>query len=140
MNKVPVWFYVVAGIALLWNLIGLAAVVMNFTMSAEQIAALPPEQQQLFAETPAWATYASLIAVITGSLGCIGLLIKKNWAQIMFIISILGLIAQDIGIFVIVDAVAVVGVVPLYMQTFVFVMAVALWWLARFAEKREWAN
>ena len=140
MNKIPVWFYIVAILALLWNVIGAAAVVMNFMMTAEQIAALPPEQQQLYADSPAWSSYASLLAVIAGSLGCIALLLKKTWAQHLFIASLIGLIVQNIGIFVVVDAVAVVGITPLIMQGIVFLIAIGLLLLARHAEKREWLS
>jgi hypothetical protein len=40
MIKIPVWFFIVAGVALLWNLIGAAAVIMNFLITPEQIALL----------------------------------------------------------------------------------------------------
>ncbi|MFT5542262.1 MAG: hypothetical protein ACI97K_001469 [Glaciecola sp.] len=44
MTKAPIWFTIVAIIALLLNLLGAAMVVMNFMITPEAIALLPPEQ------------------------------------------------------------------------------------------------
>ncbi len=138
MNKAPVWFYVLAGIALLWNLLGLAAVVMNFTLTPESIASLPSEQQQLYAATPLWSSLASLIAVITGSLGCVALLIRKAWAYLLFQLSIAGLIVQDIALFIVADAVAVLGSTVLIMQGFVALIAIGLLFMTKKAIYQKW--
>jgi hypothetical protein len=138
MNKIPMWFIVVAVVALFWNLIGAAAVIMNFMLTPEVIAALPAAQQQMYADTPVWSSYASLLAVITGSLGCVGLLMKKAWAVPMFVLSIVGLIVQDIAIFIIVDAIAVLGNTVLFMQGGVAIIAIGLLFLARMAKQRDW--
>jgi len=138
MNKIPMWFIVVAVVALFWNLIGAAAVIMNFMLTPEVIAALPSAQQKMYADTPVWSSYASLLAVITGSLGCVGLLMKKAWAVPMFVLSIVGLIVQDIAIFIIVDAIAVLGNTVLFMQGGVAIIAIGLLFLARMAKQRDW--
>jgi len=138
MNKVPIWFNIVAAVALLWNLLGALAVAMNFMITPEAIAALPVEQQQMYADTPMWSSYASLLAVSTGALGCIALLLRKSIAIPLFTLSILGLIAQDIGIFVIVDAVAVLGSSVLIMQAGVAIIAIGLFFLAKMAKQRDW--
>ena len=38
MNKSPLWFKIVAVVALIWNLLGAIAVIMNFTITPEAIA------------------------------------------------------------------------------------------------------
>lgn len=138
MNKAPVWFNIVAVVALLWNLLGAVAVIMNFMLTPEAIAALPAEQQQMYADTPIWSSYASLLAVFTGALGCVALLIKKDFASPLFMLSIVGLVVQNIGIFVVVDAIAVLGSNVLIMQGSVFVIAIGLLLLAKIAIKRGW--
>jgi len=55
MNKPPIWFYIVAVLALLWNVAGLLAVVADLQLSAADIAALPPEQQAVYAARPLWS-------------------------------------------------------------------------------------
>jgi len=140
MNKVPTWFYVVAGVALVWNLLGALAVIMNFLITPEQIASLPAEQQQMYADTPNWSGYASLVAVISGSLACLALLLKKAWAKPLFLLSIVGLIIQNISIFFITDAVSVLGLSVLFMQSMVFIIAIGLLLLAQHAIKNEWIS
>ena len=76
----PKWFWIVASIAFVWNLMGVAAYLMQVTMSDETLAALPAEQQALYASTPAWATGAFALAVFGGALGCLFLLLRKSWA------------------------------------------------------------
>ncbi|AEP28400.1 hypothetical protein [Brumicola nitratireducens] len=138
MNKAPVWFNIVAVVALLWNLLGAVAVIMNFMLTPEAIAALPAEQQQMYTDTPIWSSYASLLAVFTGALGCVALLIKKAFASPLFMLSIVGLVVQNIGIFVVVDAIAVLGSSVLIMQGGVFVIAIGLLLLAKMGIKRGW--
>lgn len=140
MNTPPKWFYIVASIALIWNIIGLLAVAMNFMLTPEQIAMLPPEQQDLMKNTPMWSTAASSIAVITGTLGCIGLLIKKSFAKPLLLISIVALIAQDIALFIVQNATAVLGITPLIMQSFVMLIAIGLFVLSSKAKQNLWIN
>ncbi|MFQ3248358.1 MAG: hypothetical protein ACI9O6_000160 [Glaciecola sp.] len=138
MNKTPMWLVVVAVVALFWNLIGAAAVIMNFMISPEALAAMSTAQQQMYADTPSWSSYASLLAVVTGSLGCVALLMKKAWAVPLFALSLIGLVVQNIGIFIVVDAVAVLGNTVLFMQSGVAIIAIGLLLLARMAKQRGW--
>ena len=138
MSKAPTWFLIIGIIALIWNIIGAAAVIVNFMVTPEQIAALPIEQQQMYSDTPVWGSYASLLAVLAGALACIGLLVKKAWAYPLFIVSFLALVIQDIAIFIIVDAVSVLGVGVLVMQSIVALIAIALIYLAFKAKNKNW--
>lgn len=140
MNTVPRWFYVVASVALLWNLLGTAAVIMNFMLTSQDIAALPLEQQQMYAKTPIWSSYASLLAVVSGSLACVMMLIKKKVAYWLTITSLLSLVVQNIGIFVVVDAIAVLGISVLVMQGVVALISAGLILLARYAIERKWLH
>lgn len=94
--KPPTWFWVVSVIALLWNLIG----VFNYLNQAfNQVAiaeTLDQAQREVFEAIPAWATAAFAIAVFSGTIGCIGLLMKKKWAKPLFIISFVTAAAQFI--------------------------------------------
>jgi hypothetical protein len=85
-----------------------------------------------------WASYASLLAVVTGAIGCVALLLGKAFASPLFMLSIVGLVLQNIGIFVVVDAIAVLGNSVLVMQGSVFVIAIGLLLLAKMAMKRGW--
>lgn len=138
MDKPPRWFTVVAVVALLWNLAGLMAIAADLSLSPADVAALPKEQQAMHAARPGWSVVGSAVAVGAGTLGCIALLLRRRWALALFVASLVGIVAQDIGLFVVAGAVQPPGPVPMVMQGLVFVIAVALAVLARRGTARGW--
>ena len=132
----PKWYMPVAIVALLWNLIGCAAYLMDVTLTPEAVAAMTPDQQALYAARPAWAVAVYAIAVWGGALGCVGLIMKKRWAKGALLASLLGLIAQDIALF---------GMSPVAIETSVYalqgmvlVIAMLLLQLANTATRQGW--
>lgn len=132
-NKPPVWYWVIAVIALIWNLMGVSAYLIRAYATDEMIAALPPEQQaEYLIEFPAYYTAAFAIAVFAGVLGCIALLIRKKWAYILFVLSALGAIVQHIYLFLNVE-------IPSYVMP-ILVIGVCLFlvWFARNSNAKGW--
>ena len=105
----PTWFKVVAVLALLWNLLGCLAFFSDLRLSPEDLAKLPEAQQALYAARAGWAVAATAIAVFGGVLGSIGLLVRKKWAFPVFALSLLGILIQDFGLFVLADGMEVAG-------------------------------
>ena len=138
MNKAPLWFMVLAAVALLWNLAGLLAVVADMRLSAADLAALPPREQAMAAARPGWSVLASVVAVVGGTLGCLGLLARRRWALWVLYASVAGIVLQDLGLFVLSGDSSGPGGVPLVLQSLVFLIAVALVWLAHHAARRAW--
>jgi hypothetical protein len=138
MNKPPIWFFVVAVIALLWNAAGLMAVGADLRLSAADIAALSPDQQAMYAARPGWSVVGSVLAVGAGTLGCVLLLLRKRLAAAVFALSLVGVVVQDIGIFVVAGAGKGGDPVPFVLQGLVLVIAVGLLLLARRAQDRSW--
>lgn len=138
MNTIPKWFYAVTVIAFLWNLIGAIAVGFNLFITPDQLAQLPEQQKILHESTPTWAVFASIIAVVAGTLGCLALLVKKAWAETILVVSLIALVIQDIGIFIVVDGAELAGVSALIMQTLVFIIGCALVLLAKKAKTENW--
>ncbi|WP_394975506.1 hypothetical protein [uncultured Croceitalea sp.] len=96
LNKPPTWFWVVAVIALLWNLMGVSAYLFEAFTSIEQLEQMTQEQRALFEGRPAWVTAAYAIAVFAGAIGSIALLIRKKWAKPLLVVSLIAAIAQFI--------------------------------------------
>jgi hypothetical protein len=132
----PKWYMPVAIIALLWNLIGCAAYLMDVTLTPEAVAAMSPDQQALYAARPAWAVAVYAIAVWGGALGCVGLIMKKRWAKGALLASLLGLIAQDIALFGMSPVAIEASVYAL--QGMVLMIAVLLLLLANKAARQGW--
>ncbi len=140
MPKPPLWFTLLAGLALLWNLAGLLAVVADLRLSAADIAALPAEQQAMYAARPLWSVVASVVAVAAGTLGCLALLLRRRWSLALLYLSLAGVLLQDIGIFLVAGAARTGNPVPLVLQSLVLVIAIGLIALARRATARSWLS
>lgn len=138
MPPLPKWFMPVAVVALLWNLMGCAAYLSDMMMSPEALAALPADQQALYAARPSWAVAMYAIAVWGGALGSLGLVMRKKWAKGALLASLLGLIGQDIGLFWM-SGVAVPGSAYV-LQGVVLLIAVLLLVLSTRAARDGWLS
>lgn len=136
MEKTPKWFMPVAIIALLWNLLGCAAYLMDVMLSADDIAKLTQAQQAMYAARPAWSVGATAVAVWFGAAGCLGLAMRKRWAVPLLILSLVGVIAQDISIFGMAGAAAEPA--AMVVQGLVLLISVALVLLGRKAAAQGW--
>ena len=138
MNPAPKWYLPVAILALLWNLLGCAAYLGDVMLTPDDIARMSPAQQALYAARPAWAVSATAIAVWGGAAGCLGLVLRKRWALPLLVLSLAGVIVQDVALFVVSSAAAQAGTVAYVLQGLVLAIAIGLVLLARKAIARGW--
>jgi hypothetical protein len=138
MNKAPKWFLPVAGVALLWNLVGCAAYLSDVMLTPDDVAKMDAAQQALYASRPAWAVAATAVAVWGGAAGCVGLLLRRRWALPLLLASLAGLVVQNLGLFVLSDAASLAGPGVVALQGMVMLIAIGLVLLARRAIARGW--
>lgn len=132
-------FWIISVVALLWNIMGVIAYLGQAYMTETVLKALPEDEQAYYNNVPAWVTGAFAIAVFAGVFGCLGLLVRKKWAIILFVISIIAVIAQS--------------TYNLYIQKFmevplqhmiwslvVILIAIFLVWFSRNAAKKGWLS
>jgi len=134
-NKIPIWFWIIAVIALLWNLMGVGAFYSDMTISAERLAAMTSEQRGLYEAQPIWAKIAFGGAVILGVIGSIGLLLRAPWAKTVLTLSLAFVLGQMAHSFMI-DAYSIMGSGSLIMGIVVLVFALFLVWFAGFARAK----
>lgn len=134
----PLWFVLVAVLALLWNLFGLFSFYVHFTASPEVIASWPEAQQQIAAATPRWIFVPFATATIGGVLGSLGLLLGKRWAEPVLLLSLLGILVQFGSIYAITPAWALTGMGGAALPLGIAVVGVLLWWFAGKAVSRGW--
>ncbi|WP_421805316.1 hypothetical protein [Flagellimonas sp.] len=136
--KPPVWFWVVSVIALLWNLLG----VMNYLNQAfNQVAlleAMDQAQREAFEGIPAWATAAFAIAVFSGTLASIGLLLRKKWARPLFIVSLVAVVIQFAHWLFISNAVEAFGPSTYGMPIVVVLIGIYLIFFAKKGIEKGW--
>jgi hypothetical protein len=75
-----------------------------------------------------------------GALGCLGLFIRQRWAYAALWVSLLGVIAQDLAIFVFSGAGAAAGAGAMLLQAVVLLVSIGLVLLARHGLKQGWLN
>ena len=138
MTTAPRWFLPVAILALLWNALGCMAYLADVTITPADLARMNPEQQALYAARPAWAISATAFAVWGGAAGCIGLIVRKRWALPLLVASLLGVIVQDVALFVLARGIATPSPAVYGLQGLVLAVAIALVWLARRSTARGW--
>lgn len=127
-----------AGIALLlWNLMGVGAFVSQWSMSADDIAALPQVQRDLWVSMPGWTWAAYAVAVTAGVLGAIGVLLRKWWAALAFSLSLVAVLIQFSYPFLLAKG-AQTGMDMLAFPIFIVVMGVLQWLLSRNWQRKGW--
>ena len=139
-TRPPIWFWIVAIFALLWNLVGCAAYWMEVTIGPEQLAELEADVQRLYETVPTWATAAFAVAVWAGLLGSVGLLLRKKWAAPVFVISLLGVLVQMTHSFFLSDTFEVMGNDKMAFPILVIVLAIFLVWFSSTARARRWID
>jgi len=136
----PKWFSRAAWALFVWNLLGLMAFVMQVTMSAEQLEALPDAQRALYEGYASWASIAFGVAVIGGTAGTLALALRKALALPLLIASLVGVVVQKMHDFMVIDSVAVFGPSAVIMSVLVFGLAVLLVLMARKGKANHWLS
>jgi len=133
----PRWLPGFGVLFLLWNLMGIAAFVSQWTMSAADIATLPQSQRDLWVSMPGWAWAAYAVAVGVGTRVRIGLNLRRVWAPLAFAISLIAVLIQFSYPFLIAQG-AQSDMRMLAFPMFIVVLGVLQWQLSRHWQRRGW--
>lgn len=140
-SELPTSFWIIGGVFLLWNFFGLMIYYDQVTMSPEILADNFNAAQQAFLESmPLWATSAYAIAVTAGVIASLLLLVRNALAVPIFVVSLAGVLVQDLNSFVLSDGLAVWGSSALYLPTLVFALCVVEIWYSRSAKAKGWLS
>lgn len=118
-------------ILLLWNLIGVAAFIVQYTTDLSQMARTDPYTARIFAQMPGWAWAAYAVAVGAGTLGAILLLLRKAAAAPIFLLSIVAVAVQFGYSFLGTDLLTVKGVTAAIFPAVILIIAIFQWLYAR---------
>lgn len=137
--KIPTWFWVVAVFSLLWNIMGVVSFFTHTFMSEEALAALPQKERELYGDYPIWTTVVFAVAVFSGLFGSIGLLLKKKWSKLAFIVSICAIIPQMIHNLFFTKSIEVYGPgQAATMPIMVVVFSLFLIWFSTYSINKNW--
>ena len=128
---VPLSLWIGGGLAVVWNLIGVAAFAMQLAMPAEALQAMPLEQRAIYEATPGWIYLFYGVATIGGVLASLGLLLRRRWAVPVYLIALIALVLQVVASYAVTPAWTTSGATGLGFPVFLVVVATGLWWFAR---------
>ena len=131
----PRWFWIASGLGLSWNLLGVAAFIAQLGMDLGQLSAA---ERDYYENLPLWALASFGLAVISGSVACLALLLRKSWALPMLLLCLAGIVVQIFHSLVLANGLEVFGPEGLVLPVAVFLVALLLTWFARYAGKRGW--
>lgn len=128
------WLTVVAILAIVWNLIGVAMFYKGINPDPEALAALNYSEEQIAytMATPSWAIIANIIAILTGLLGSIALLIRNKSAYFLFAVSLIAIMAVMIDAFMR-NGFGIVGGASNGLSIAVIIIGIYLFWTAHIA-------
>jgi hypothetical protein len=134
----PVWFWVIAIVALLWYLVDMSAFFMRVLMTEDVIKTMPEDQQHLYRNMPGWVNVVFAGEVFGGVLGSVGLLLRKTWAFPLFVVSILGVISQTVYVYFLSDAISTMGAAAVVMPLIAISIGVGMIVLTKSATYKCW--
>jgi hypothetical protein len=109
-TKTPFWYWILAVFFLLWNIMGAISFYVHTFISEESFAGLSEAERELYGDYPFWITLVFAVAVFFGLLGSVGLILKRKWAKLAFIISICAIVPQMIHNVFFTNTIAVYGI------------------------------
>lgn len=121
-------FIVIAILFLLWNLMGVASFIMQYTMDLNELAETDPVGARIFAAMPTWLWLVFAVAVMAGTAGAIALLLRRRSAVPLFLLSLIAVIVQFGYVFLATDIISAKGIVTATaFPAVIFVIAIIQW-------------
>lgn len=136
-RKTPIWFWIVAVLALLWNSVGVIDYVMTQTKNEGYLAGFSPEQLAYFDAFPSWYVAVWALAVFTAFFGSIALLARARFAAQLFSASIVLFVINVIYGYGFLDGYSMMGAFGAVFSFVIFLTLAGAILFARWARKAE---
>ena len=127
-SAVPLWYWLIAAVALLWNLLGCAFLGTELFAQEAMMESMTEDQKEWARSIPAWIYFVYGLAVSTGVAGSIGLFMRKSWTIPMFAICLVAVIVQMVYSMIIGGGIQVMGPSGLIMPALVIGFAAVFLW------------
>lgn len=138
--KPPASFWIVGVVALLWNLMGVYQFYLgNYELESlrESVSA---EAFSIMESLPMWYSIVFAVAVFSGVLGCVLVLMKKKFAIPVFAISLLTVLVVEIYWLLGTDIIQTSGYIAALMPMIVIAVAIFLYYYSKGAARNGWIS
>ena len=137
-TPMPRWAIAVSVLLLLWALIGVWSFYNEVTLSPEAAAVMPPEQRAMWETMPGWLWADFAIAVFSALAGAIALLMKRAFAEPLYLLSLIAVVIQFGYVFLVMPVLETIGAAAIPFPAVIFIIAVISYWLARNWKAKDW--
>jgi hypothetical protein len=137
-GKRPTWFAVVAGVLILWGLMGVFACIQQIRLGAEAMGPATEYDRALFASLPTWYNGVYALATGAGLAGAVALFLGRRVALPLFVIGLVAVLVQFGYLFATSDIIDAKGVGTIYFPIFIIAVTAGETWLANHAARRGW--
>ena len=135
---VPARFWVIAAIALLWNIMGCAILYSEVFAQEAMMESMTDVQKEWVRSTPSWIYIVFAISVSTGVAGSICLLMRKKLSVPLFAISFVAVLIQMVYTMLIAGGLQIMGPSGAVMPALVVILAIAWLLFSLFSKGKGW--
>lgn len=129
--KAPMHLWIVGVLALLWNFMGAFDYLATQLKLESYMGNFSEEQLEYFYGIPAWAVSGWAIAVWIGLIGTVGLLLRRKWSAMAFIVSLAGLALSSIYTLILSNGLEIMGGTGTVMTVLIWVISIFLVWYSK---------
>ena len=138
-TSIPRWYWIVSIIACLWLFFGVVGWFMDPVIMSSSLDRFSDAQQEVFAARPMWLFVLYGVAVFSGFIGAIGLLMRKSWAINAFWISLVSAAVQFAFTFLLTGVIQKLGAAQaMTFPLIVLAIGAFLVWFSTNARRQGW--
>ena len=124
-------FWIVAGLLLVWAMIGDAVYLSQVTADLTELAKTDPIAAKAFANVPTWVWSAYAIAVWVATAAAISLLARRKLAVALYALSLVAVLVQFSWTFFVDTVIQEKGAAAAFLPVTIIVLAAFSLWYAR---------
>lgn len=145
MNKnlstsIPVWFWLVSGAAILWNLMGCVIFLSDVFALESNIQSWTEPQKEWARSTPTWIYFLFAISVSSGVAGSIFLLLRQPLSITLLAVSFATVLVQMTYTMLIAGGLKVMGPSGAVMPTIVVLLGLTWLLFSLFSKRNNWLH
>jgi hypothetical protein len=129
--KAPMHLWIVGVLALLWNLVGCFDYLATQLKLEPYMSNFTPEQLEYFYGFPTWTVAAWATGVWIALVGTVGLLMRRKWSFVAYVVSLAGLAISSIYTLFLTNGLEIMGSTASVMTVVIWVISIFLIWYSK---------
>ena len=136
--SVPPWFWGIAVVALLWNILGCVILLTEVFAQEAMMESMTDAQKEWSRSTPSWIYFVFAISVSSGVAASICLLLRKKLSVQLFTISFVAVLIQMVYTMLVAGGLEVMGPSGAVMPAIVVTLSIVWLLFSLYFKARGW--